>query len=105
MEQTHSGLGIASFIMSIAICALTFLVIVTAGVMEVTTPGGIGEVGTTLVGLLTIGCLFLDFIALGLGIGGLFKKDRKKVLSILGIAFSASTIFLTLTLIFIGLAS
>lgn len=39
----HSGIGIASFAMSLGILIVTFILVVVAGVMEASTPGGINE--------------------------------------------------------------
>ena len=56
-----------------------------------------------MLGLFIIAFLLLALIALGLGIGGLVQKERKKVFAILGIVFSALTILGTLSLMVIGL--
>jgi hypothetical protein len=104
MEQKHSGLGIASFIISIPVGILIFLTITIAGVMEVSTPGGLNEESpkAVLLGMLLLGCFFLELSAIGLGIGGLLQKDRKKVFSILGLSFSGGTILFTGFLILLG---
>ena len=44
----------------------------------------------------------LDILAVGLGIAGLLQKDRKKVLSILGIIFGAATLLVTIALVVLG---
>ena len=107
MENKHSGIGIASFVISIATGVFTFLLMVVAGVMEVSTPGGIDEnsVEAVVTGLFLIALLLLDLVALGLGVGGLLQKDRRKLLAVLGTVFSATTLFLTLCVMLIGLAS
>jgi hypothetical protein len=81
MAQKHSGLGAASFIISVVVGVVIFLLILVAGVMELTTPGGINEesVGAISVGCSIIACLFVDLVALGLGIGGLFQRERKRI--------------------------
>jgi hypothetical protein len=104
MELKHSGFGIASFILSIVTGILVFLAVITAGVMEASTPGGINEesIGAIVLGLVLIALFILDLTALGLGIGGLVQKDRKKVFAVLGTAFSGVTIAGTVLLMIIG---
>lgn len=105
-SQKHSGLGITSFITSIVSAIIILITIVVAGVIAATTPGGMDEKSATtiIVGLFIIVFLFVTIIALGLGIGGLFKKERKKLFSILGIIFSSVTLICTILVMIIGLA-
>lgn len=105
-ERKHSGLGIASFVTSIASGILIFLLIVIAGVMETSTPGGMDEesVGAVMVGLFLLAFLAASCVALGLGIGGLIKKDRKKIFAILGTIFSSVILLGTLFIMIHGLA-
>ena len=104
VEQKHSGIGIASFILSLLIGVLLFMVVMFAGYMEVTTPGGISEesVSAIMLGLVIIGLLLLELVAFGLGIGGLFQKDRKKLFAILGTIFSGLAILGVVALMIIG---
>lgn len=104
MEQRHSGFGVSSFIISIIVGALIFFVFVIAGVMEAKTPGGINEnsLDAIVIGALLLLFLALDVLAAGLGIAGLFQRDRKKSLSILGLVFSATTIFSAGVVLLIG---
>jgi hypothetical protein len=44
----------------------------------------------------------VDLVALGLGIGGLFQKDRKKIFPILGTIFSTLAIIGIVFVIVIG---
>jgi phosphoglycerol transferase MdoB-like AlkP superfamily enzyme len=89
-EKKHSGLGIASFIISIISGILVFFLLVIAGVMEVSTPGGIDEnsAGAIILGMFLIALMFVSLVALGLGIGGLLHKERKRIFAILGTVFS-----------------
>ena len=102
--RNHSGLGIASFILSIGVGFLIFCTIVVAGVMQNSTPGGMDEKAPAviLVGLAIIGLVLLDVIAFGLGIAGLFQRNRKKVFAILGTIFSSLVILATILLIIVG---
>jgi len=94
MEYRHSGIGVASFVISIVMALSGFGLILIAGVIEVTTPGGMNESSAIAIvlGLSIFGCILVDLVALGLGIGGLIQKNRNKIFSILGTIFSALTI-------------
>jgi uncharacterized membrane protein len=106
-EQKHSGLGVASFITSLVSGILLFLLIVIAGVIEASTPGGMDEksAAAVIVGLFMIFFLGASLVALGLGIGGLIQKDRKKIFAILGTVFAAITFLGTILLMMVGLAT
>src|SRR5690606_33657307 len=98
MEVKHSGVGIASFVTSIVAGVLIFLLVIIAGVLEVSTPGGMDEesIAAVLIGLFLFAFLGAELVALGLGIGGLIQKDRKKIFAILGVVFSATALLITL---------
>lgn len=106
MEQKHSGLGIASFALSLLMGLIILGLVITAGVMEVTTPGGVDEESpqAVVLGCFLIIAMLADLAALGLGIGGLIQKDRKKIFAILGTVFSGLTLLGTLGLMVAGTA-
>lgn len=106
-KQKHSGLGIASFIVSIVSGILTFLLVVVAGVIEASTPGGIDEesAGAIVLGLLLFAFLGMLLVGLGLGIAGLFQKERKKIFAILGTVFSSVIFLCTILIMLLGLAA
>jgi mannose/fructose/N-acetylgalactosamine-specific phosphotransferase system component IID len=95
MEQNsrtlkHSGLGIASFIISLAMGICVFFLLVIAGIMEVSTPGGMDEESpaAVIIGLFIIAALIVTLIGIGFGIAGLIQKNRNKNFSILGVIFN-----------------
>lgn len=90
MDQKHSGLGIASFAISILFGTLLFVLVGIAAYVEATTPGGMGETsGTaTMLGIGFLGLLAIGLVGVGLGIAGLFQPERRKLFSILGLSFS-----------------
>jgi hypothetical protein len=102
----HSGIGIASFTMSLGILVVTFILVVIAGVMEASTPGGIDEESPAaiMLGLGIIGMVVLNVAAFGLGIGTLFQRTRKKLFGVLGMTFSALTIIGIISLIMFGMS-
>ena len=63
-ELKHSGLGIASFIVSIAAGVCIFFTFVIAGAIEATTPGGMNEESATavVIGLLLVIFLFAALV-------------------------------------------
>src|SRR5690606_41826207 len=92
MDAKHSGLGIASFIISLVAGLAILIAIVIAGIMEANTPGGSDENSpeAILLGLVQSGMLVLDLVALGLGIGAPFQRDRQKIFATLGAIFCRS---------------
>ncbi|SDU32630.1 hypothetical protein [Halopseudomonas salegens] len=104
--EKHSGIGIASFITSIVSTLSLFILIIIAGVMEVSTPGGLDEdsLAAAVIGLLLFFFLGGALVAFGLGVGGLLQKERKKIFAILGTIFSAVALIITGFILFLGLA-
>jgi len=105
MNQKHSGFGIASFLIAIAVTVLLFLLFVAAGVIESSTPGGMNEESpiAIILGLMLFACLFADIIAFIFGIVGLLQPDRSKIFSILGLVFVVLTVLGGGGLIVLGL--
>lgn len=103
--KKHSGFGIASFITSIVSAILIFILMLFAGFIAASSPGGMDQSSTAavIVGLFLIAFLFLSLVALGLGIVGLFQKKRKKIFSVLGTIFSAVTIICAVSVMIIGI--
>ncbi|MDF9827280.1 hypothetical protein M2103_001990 [Ereboglobus sp. PH5-5] len=104
-RQSHSGLGIASFVLSIISGMALFCVVLAAGVIESSTPGGMDESSpqAMVVGLFLFAFMGLALLAAGLGVGGLCQKNRRKIFAILGVAFSGAAIVLVMGLMIFGL--
>ena len=100
----HSGLGIASFIVSICAGAVLFVLVAIAAVLASASPGGLDakSASAIVLGLLMFLFLFVELVALGLGVAGLFQRGRNKVFAILGIAFSVTSVLTILGLMVIG---
>ncbi len=118
IKLKHSGLGIASFITSVMVASFIFLIVIAgamesstpsgmdeksvgaiAGAMKSSTPDGMDEKSAGTIGLdvfisVFVFFLFPSLVALGLGIGGLLQKDRKKIFAILGTVISAVLILI-----------
>jgi hypothetical protein len=101
----HSGLGIASFMIAMAVVALHLLVFVIIFMLGVVAPDLMGS-NSAMVGVLGM-CMIAGFfgslIGLGLGISGVSQKNRKKVFATLGLVFNAVIILSLIALIAIGM--
>ncbi len=104
MEVRHSGLGIASFAISIGVGLMMFLLFAVAGVMEASTPGGIDDesVGAILIGLGLFALLALCLLGIGLGVAALFQQGRGKALPVLGVVIGGGVLLLTGLLLVLG---
>ena len=80
--------------------------VVTAGIVEASSPGGMDEQSPVaiIIGLGVFAIIGLSFVGSGLGIAGLFQPNRNRLFSILGLIFNALIIFGLVGLIAIGLA-
>jgi hypothetical protein len=103
--RRHSGLGIASFVVSIIAALIVFVLVVMAGVMTVRSGGQMDEESPEAV---VIGCsifagCMLYFIGIGLAIGGLFQRNRYKVFPVLGLVLNILFLLGVAGLMVIGL--
>ena len=73
--------------------------------MESNTYGGMDEesAGAIILGLLLFGFGFLDLLAIGLGIAGIFQKTRERITAIIGTIISSATLIVTVSIIGIGI--
>ena len=55
-----------------------------------------------LIGLGVILAVFVLLISLGLGIGGLIQKERKRIFSVLGVVFSSFTLLVISIVMMLG---
>ncbi|MCD4652662.1 hypothetical protein K8T06_01865 [bacterium] len=94
IQTKHSGIGIAAFIISIILAGGLFLLVIIAGLMEASTPGGIDEesLSAAILGLLILGTGGFQIIALVLSLVGLFQQNRKKLFPVLGTVVSSLTL-------------
>lgn len=106
VSAKHGGMGVAAFIVALVSAVMIFILVIVAGVLEATTPGGMDEesVAAMTVGLLLMLFMLATLIAIGLSIAGLVQKNSKKVFPILGLIISLLTVVLTFGLMAIGLA-
>ncbi len=105
-RQGQSKLGIASLLISIFTAIALFIVCIIAGVMESNTYGGIDEESALAIvlGLFIFGFWFLDLLAIGLGIVGIFQNIRSRITAIIGTIIAVATLIISVSLVLIGFA-
>ena len=104
---THSGLGIASFILGVIAGIAMIALIVVAAAMSAQAPGG--ELDENSPGAITVGCSLIiaagmALLGLILGIVGAIQQGRKKLFSVLGIVFNGGMILMVVALMILGAA-
>jgi hypothetical protein len=105
-DRPHSGLGIASFVLSLCTALLTLGLFGVAGVIENATPGGMDEDSPVAIflGLMLFVFLGLSLLSLGLGIGGAVQAGRNPALAIAGAVIGGLTFVGTTVLVLVGMA-
>ncbi|MEL6381989.1 MAG: hypothetical protein AAFQ89_05870 [Cyanobacteria bacterium J06626_18] len=102
--QQHSKIGIASFILSLVANIASVVLFVGVGFLGALAADDFNEssVLAIVIGLAFVGLLFLDIVALILGIASLFQQNRNKFFAIMGTAFSVTLPLGVVSLIAIG---
>ena len=101
----HSGLGVASLVMSSAGALGLVMVFAIAAVLESASPSGMDEDGAPA---MLVGCSMfllagLGLLAIGIAIGDLVRAKSAKMLPILALVISGGAIGLSLFLTLLGL--
>jgi hypothetical protein len=102
----HSGLGIASFALSLVMGLSLFAMIGFATYMAAQNPEQFDEESPAAIvlGLGIMGALGLAVIGLGLGIAGVAQSDRNKLFAILGLVFNGLVVLGVCGILGLGLA-
>ena len=100
-SRRHKGLGIASFVIALAVLVLIFLLFVVAGVMQ--NAGASTPTANAIVGSAIFFLWFLDLVAIGLGIAGAVDRGSKKTFPVLGIVIGCLTLVVSVALVLIGI--
>jgi len=100
----HSGLGIASFMISMVIIGFVFFLFFLIVILAVIAPD-LSQTNSTMIR--TLGTFLMlsslaSLVGVGLGVAGLKQINRKKVFSILGLVFNLMIIAGMIMLIVIG---
>ena len=101
--RPHSGLGIASFIISLAAGAALVILLGVASVVE-SRPGGMDEesAGAIVLGLILALTALAQVLALGLGIAALVQTGRSKLFGVLGTVFASTGLVGTVLILLLG---
>jgi hypothetical protein len=102
----HSGLGVASFIISLIVIVLTVLVVLLSVVARANRAHH--STADAMLGItLLFGCtgLLACVVGLSLGVAGVFQEDRNRTFAVVGIILNGLVILGTVALILIGMAS
>lgn len=99
----HSGMGVASFTLSMVAGLGLLVIFAIAGVAE-SRPGGLDEASplATAIGLLALLAALANLVALGLGIAALVQAGRSKIFATLGTVFASTTLLGSLVLVLLG---
>ena len=104
-SPAHSGYGIASFIMGLAVGGFEFLVALVGGIMDSRAQGKNQadlDIIWVLVGAGVIIGMLMNLGGIVLGVAGFVQKDRRRVFPILGIIVNGSCILALISLVMLG---
>lgn len=101
-QRKHSGLGIASLVASCVAGLIMFGAFALVILLSPSLTAGRNSAGLVLVGLLVVASMGLALTALGLGIAGMFQRERKKMTAGLGMLFSVLILAIVLVLMLLG---
>ncbi len=103
-EEKHSGLGIASFAISILVGCLLLALFVVANFLNAgRLQHGQNYPGQVYIGFVAIFLWAVDVLAAGLGIAAICQAGRKRVFGVLGLVFSSGTLLGSVALVVVGL--
>ena len=89
-KSRHSGYGIASFILFIAVFLALIILYTVLVVTHASDPQLLEQesIGVAVVGFVIMGSSLFVLVGIGLGIAGIFQKEKRKVFSVLGLVFN-----------------
>jgi hypothetical protein len=106
--RRHSPIGVVSFVLAVMAGLGLVGLVVFATVMTVrNSMTAVDEESTEAMamGLVFLLSVFGSFVGLGLGIGGLFQSDRKRLFAILGTGLNGLVLLGVATLLVLGIAA
>ncbi|KWV11761.1 hypothetical protein [Xanthomonas translucens] len=101
----YSGLGIASFAVSLIAAVLTLVLVGICAALVYSQPDSLDDDSplAMLVGMAMMVGIVAELAAAALGIGSLFQRDRRKLYGVLGLIFAIATLVGVAALIVFGL--
>jgi hypothetical protein len=105
-EKQQSGLGVASFTLSLVSIIATVTVFGYAGYVEINTEGGVAgnETQAMLIGFAIIACIAMLLVGMVLGIVGLLQTERRRTLAAIGVGLNGLFAILIGLIMWIGLS-
>jgi hypothetical protein len=103
--EPHSGLGIASFVLTLGAGLIVVGLIALAGIIEATRPAARGREPPPVEAVAGLGVALafnLDVIGLALGVAGLSQRRRRKAFALAGVIIGALVLLGCLFLIVVG---
>jgi Domain of unknown function (DUF4034) len=105
LGKGHSGIGVASFVISIVVGCFMMATLCLAAILAAhRIPGGRTYPGQLVVGLAIIFLAGVDVVAIALGIAAVCQTARNRLFGILGLVFSSLTIVGVIGFMIFGLA-
>lgn len=103
-DKRQSGLGVASFVLSLVSIVATIVIFSYAGYIEATTDGGVAGDSSVamLIGFGIIGCVAMLLVGLVLGVVGLLQKERRRTLAAIGVGLNGLFVVLVGVIMWIG---
>ena len=101
--RRHRGLGIASFVVSLAVLLLFFAGTAMATLLYVSRATTPAPTLTIITGFSLMFLWAVSLVGIGLGIAGAIDRTSKKVFPVLGIVFGAVTALVGITFMVVGL--
>jgi hypothetical protein len=104
VAMRHSGLGIASFVIALVAAVTEFALVMAAGIVEVSTPGGVESNAPValVIGLGICGGGIFNLLAVALAIAALVQSNRKKLFAVLGLVISGGLMLCVAGLFVLG---
>jgi hypothetical protein len=103
-DQRQSGLGVASFTLSLVSIVATIAVFGYAGYVELTVEGGVNgdQSVAMLIGFAIFACIGMLLVGLVLGLVGLLQQERRRTLAAIGVGLNGLFVILIGLIMWIG---
>ena len=105
-DKRQSGLGVASFTLSLVSIVATIALFGYVGYLEITAAGGVSGDDTVamLIGFAIIACIAMLLVGVVLGIVALLQKERRRTLAAIGVGLNGLFAILIGVVMWIGIS-